>query len=88
MSQWNKLINQVLALDINLRYEDLSKALTRIGYTAKQPRGGSSHVTFRKDGYMPVTLLKKPQMDKVYVELVKTAVLKYLSEEASKNEES
>ena len=80
MSQWNKLIEQILLLNRNLRFEDLSKALQRIGYTQNQPRGGSSHYTFRKDNCNPVTLTKKAHMDKVYIEIVRDAVLVFLSE--------
>ncbi len=47
MSQWDKLVAEILKEDPNLRFEDLYKALVKIGYTAEQPRGGSSHYTFR-----------------------------------------
>lgn len=81
MSQWDKLIAEVLAKSPNLRFEDLQKILKRMGYSMEQPRGGSSHHTFRKPGCMPITIpKKKPPIDKVYVELVRTAVLQYLSE--------
>jgi hypothetical protein len=43
LSRWNKLIDEILKLNKNLRFEDLSKALKKAGYTQKQPKGGSSH---------------------------------------------
>ena len=82
MSQWDKLIDQILTLNKNLRYEDLSKALIRIGYTAQQPGGGSSHVTFRKAGHDSITIPKtRTRMDIVYIKLVSDVIVKYFNEE-------
>ena len=79
MAQWEKLIEQILRLDKGLRYEDLSKALRTIGYESRQP--GGSHVTFRKTGRMPITIPKGNPVNKVYIELVKDAVILSESEE-------
>ena len=81
MSQWNKLINDILKTSKNLRFEDLVKALNRIGYTQSQPKGGSSHYIFRKDGKKPISLPKSSPMNKVYIELVRDAVKEYESED-------
>ena len=83
MGQWDKLINQILSLDKNLRFEDLSKALKKIGYTSKQPHGGSSHVTFRKNGRYPITIPKGNPINTVYIELVRDAIKQYESESES-----
>ena len=40
MSQWDKLVANILAENKNLRFEELAKALIKIGYTMEQPRGG------------------------------------------------
>ena len=56
MSQWDKLIADILREDAHLRFEDLCKALEKMGYTARQPRSGSSHYTFRKADHMPITI--------------------------------
>jgi hypothetical protein len=80
MSQWNKLIEQILKLDKNLRYEDLSKAMITIGYVSKQPRRGSSHVTFRKEGRYPITIPKGNPVNAAYIKLVRDAVEQYLNE--------
>ena len=77
MSQWDKLIADILIINKNLRFDDLAKALTRIGYTQNQPRGGGSHFTFRKDGAKPITLPKSASMNRAYIEMVKEAVLEY-----------
>ena len=81
MSKWEKLISEILQLNRNLRFEDLAKALIKMGYTQHQPKSGSSHYTFRKEGCMPVTIPKHVPINKVYIELVKDVVLEYLKEE-------
>ena len=81
MSQWDKLIDEILMLNKNLRFENLAKALNRIGYNQNQPKGGSSHYTFRKPGKMPITLPKAAPMNKVYIEMVRNAIREYESEE-------
>lgn len=81
MSQWEKLVADILRRDPALRFDELYKALVRMGYTAEQPRGGSSHYTFRKAGCMPLTLPRHTPMKKVYIELVSEAVKAYLKEE-------
>ena len=80
MSQWDKLVAEILNQNPNLRFEDLYKALVKIGYTPEQPRGDSSHYTFRKDGAMPITLPNHGPMKKVYINLVADAVRAYLQE--------
>ena len=80
MSQWDKLIERILMLDKSLRDDELSKAMKKIGYTSKQPRGGSSHVTFRKKGRYPVTIPKGNPVNIAYIELVRDAVEQYESE--------
>ena len=81
MSQWNKLIDDILKQNKNLRFDDLAKALIKIEYTENQPKGGSSHYTFRKNGKTPITIPKQTPMNKAYIEAVRDAVLEYESEE-------
>ena len=81
MSKWEKLIQEILKCNRNLRFEDLSKALIKMGYTQSQPKGGSSHYTFRKEGRMPITIPKHTPINKAYIELVRQEVQKYLSKE-------
>lgn len=38
------------------------------------PRGGSSHYTFRKSGYSPITIPKHKSIKKVYIEMVREVV--------------
>lgn len=81
MSKWEKLIQEILKLNADLRFEDLAKALIKMGYTQHQPNGGSSHYTFRKKGCMPVTIPKHTPLKKVYIEKVRDIVQEFLDEE-------
>ena len=81
MSQWDKLMDKILAEDPSLRFADLYKALARMGYTPNQPKGGSSHYTFRKPGCPPITLPKHAPVKKAYINLVSEAVKAYLEVE-------
>lgn len=80
MSKWDKLIQDILNENPNLRFDDLRKALSSIGYVEHQPSGGSSHYTFRKDGCKPITIPKQKPIKKVYIRMVAEAVKIYLEE--------
>ena len=82
MSRWDKLIQEILNEDGNLRFEDLCKALEKMGYTARQPRGGSSHYTYRKPGSMPITIPKHYPINKAYIAMVAEIVRASLEEES------
>lgn len=74
MSRFDKLIEEILSLSKDLRFNELKKVLEYYGYTMCSPRGGSSHYTFRKDGCMPITIPKHEPIKKVYVKMVKEIV--------------
>ncbi len=74
MSQFDKLINEILSLSKDLRFDEIRKVLECFGYTMYAPRGGSSHYTFRKEGCMPITIPKHEPIKKVYVKMVKEIV--------------
>jgi len=80
LSKWDKLTNDIKKLDKSLRFNELAKALIKIGYTQNQPKGGSSHYTFRKKGKEPITIPKSTPIGKVYIDMVKEAIIDYESE--------
>ena len=74
MSKWDKLIEKILNLSKDMRFDELRKVLESYGYEMKAPRGGSSHYTFRKPGAMPITIPKNEPIKKIYVQMVKEIV--------------
>jgi len=77
MSKWDKLINDIINQNKNLRYNDLEKALIKMGYKKTQPSSGSSHFIFKKYGKQIISLPKATSLNKVYIKLVRDAVLDY-----------
>ncbi len=83
MSQWDKLLDRILSLSPELRFEEIRKVLETYGYVMHGTSGGSSHFTFRKPGCAPITIPKNDPVKKAYVKLVRKIVE---SEEANKRE--
>lgn len=83
MSSWDKLLDRILSMSKDLRFDELKKVLEEYGYEMKSPRGGSSHCTFRKPGCSPITIPKQEPIKRVYVEMVKEIV-----ESEAKNHEN
>lgn len=80
MSRFDKLIQQILSLSKDLRFDELKKVLEYYGYTMTAPRSGSSHYTFRKEGCLPITIPKHEPIKKTYVIMVKEVVEANLNE--------
>ena len=74
MSKWDKLLERICNLSKNLRFDELRKVLESHGYEMNNPKGGSSHYTFRKQGCQPITIPKHEPIKKVYVEMVRQVV--------------
>ena len=81
MSQWDKLLNSILELSNDIRFDELKKVLEYYGYTISNPRKGSSHFTFRKHGANPITIPKHTPIKRIYVKLVKEVVERELENE-------
>lgn len=74
MSQWDKLIQRILTLSNDLRFQELRKVLECYGYTMYAPNSGSSHYTFRKPGCYPITIPKHEPIKVVYVKMIKQLI--------------
>lgn len=74
MPKWEKLLEKICSLSKDMRFDELRKVLESYGYRMNQPKGGSSHYTFRKEGCRPITIPKHEPIKKVYVEMVKDVV--------------
>ncbi|MBO5369119.1 MAG: type II toxin-antitoxin system HicA family toxin [Clostridia bacterium] len=81
MSKWDKLIEKILKADRSIRFEELEKVLKEFGYKKYQPKGGSSHYTFRKNGCMPITIPRHIPLNRVYIEMVSEIVKQNLNME-------
>lgn len=74
MSKWEKLLQKILSLSKDMRFDELRRVLASYGYEMNAPRSGSSHYTFRKAGCQPITIPKHEPIKKVYVQMVKEIV--------------
>lgn len=74
MSRWDKLLNRILSLLKDMRFDELKKVLESYGYEMNAPKSGSSHYTFRKPGKNPITIPKHEPIKKIYVEMVREVV--------------
>lgn len=74
MSQWDKLLEKILNLSKDLRFDELKKILEYYGYEMKNPRKGSSHFTFRKKGSDPITIPKHKPIKEIYIKMVRNIV--------------
>ena len=80
MSQFEKLMLKLLSLPREMRYEELKSILERFGFEGHEV--GSSHITYRKDGYPIVTIPRHGDIKRTYIRMVRDAIL-----EVMKNEE-
>ena len=80
MSKWDKLLNKILSLSKDMRFQELKKVLEYYGYQMTAPSSGSSHYTFRKPGKNPITIPKHEPIKKIYVEMVRNIVEEGLNE--------
>ena len=74
VSQLDKLLKRITSMSKDMRFSELKKVLEKYGYAMHVPKGGSSHVTFRKKGCFPITIPKHEPIKKVYVEKVKRVI--------------
>ena len=74
MSQFDKLLQRIKTLDNNMRFNELKKVLEKNGYVMRGPSSGSSHMTFRKEGHMPITIPLHDPIKRIYVEKVKEII--------------
>ena len=71
MSKLEKLLQRIKNNPKSVRFEELNKILLNAGYERSQPRGGSSHYTYRKDSKEPITIPHhKPYVREIYVQIV------------------
>ena len=72
MSQLEKVLKKLYSLPKEMRYEELKNILERYGFVGTEC--GSSHITYRRDGYPNITIPRHGNINKVYVKLVRDAI--------------
>lgn len=71
MSKLEKLLQRIKNNSKTVRFEELDKIFLNAGYEKAQPRGGSSHYTYRKPYNAPITIpYHKPYVNEIYVQSV------------------
>ena len=75
MTPYDKLIQKILE-EKDITYQEAEKVLVGLGYVARSPKGGSSHITFTKSQNQIITLVKTQKPLKKYlIRLIKEAIL-------------
>lgn len=77
MSQLLKLLERIKNNPKTVRFDELDKLLLRANFIKTQPRGGSSHYTYKKDGRRITIPFKQPYIKSEYVEQVIDAIGDY-----------
>ena len=71
MSKWKKLLERIRRNPKSVWFDEETKILESMGYERRQPKRGSSHWTFRKHGYMPITIPRQePYVKEIYIKIV------------------
>ena len=73
MSKCEKLLLKLRNISDDLTFEELRKILLSYGYEESQPRGGSSHYTFRKK-MRKITIPRHKPIGRIYIEMVRKLV--------------
>lgn len=74
MSKFDKLLERIVSLSRDVRFEEIRKVLEHYGYTMQSPHSGSSHYTFRKDGCKIITIPKHKPIKVAYIQMVKNII--------------
>ena len=85
VSKFEKILQRIKQLDKGLRFDEVKKILLSYGYVLKFPQGGSSHATFRKNGYEPITIPNHEPIKRIYILMVKEAIERIDEDEAKDN---
>ena len=80
MTKLDKLIDKIIRVPNDMRFDEVKKVLESEGYKLERPGGGSSHCIFRKEGCDSLTIPDHSPVKRIYVKAVKKVV------EGKKNE--
>ncbi len=81
MSQLEKQLLKLISVPKEMRYEEIKNILERFGFIGIEV--GSSHITYRKDGYPNITIPRHGNIKRMYIRLVRDVIMEVIK----KNEE-
>lgn len=70
MSRFKKLLERIKNNPKEVRFKELDKILSKLGFTRRQPSGGSSHYIFSKGEIRIIVPYNQPHVKAIYVERV------------------
>ena len=77
-----KMVKSIIQNPKDVDFERIKRLLEQFGYSCRQPKKGSSHYVFRKEGTYPITVPKNKPVKTVYVkEIIKILDLRSWYEE-------
>lgn len=79
MSQIEKQLQYLLSLPKEMRYEELKTILERFGFLGREV--GSSHITYRKDGYPNITIPRHGNIKKTYVKVIRDVIMEMMNDD-------
>lgn len=79
MSALEKQLMKLMSLPMEMRYDEIKNLLERYGFVGYEV--GSSHITFRKKGYMNITLPRHGKIKRTYLRIVRNVVLEVINNE-------
>ena len=81
MSKFEKLIEDLLSLSRDMRFDEIQKILEYYGFVMKQPRSGSSHYVFRHNNGKRICIPKANPVNKCYVKDVKNLLVEMINDD-------
>lgn len=81
MSQLEKQLEKLFSLPREMRYEEIKALLERFGFIGIETGSGSSHITYRKNGYPNITIPRHGNIKRVYLKLVKNVIMEVIKDE-------
>ena len=79
MSQLEKALLKLYSLPKEMRYEELKHILDRFGF--KGTENGSSHITYRRDGYPSITIPRHGNIKRTYIRMVRDVIMEVQNNE-------
>jgi predicted RNA binding protein YcfA (HicA-like mRNA interferase family) len=83
MTKIDKLINKILLGNTTISTDEAIKVLLRLGYEVQKQNAGTSHITYKKQGDISITLvLNRKELKKYQIK----AIQELLNHEGYKND--